>query len=145
MGNTLVIVPCGKSKIWDRKPDIGPVQASDAYIGGPFKLNCQYAKLFGDRWLILSAKYGFVEPEFSIPRPYDISFKRKSSKPISNQEQAEKMALTKYSTIIGLGGKEYRDALLATFDGCTTRLVFPFTGLSIGKSMQAVKRAIRTK
>ena len=146
MGDLLVIVPCGQSKIWDRKPDIGSVRASDAYTGVPFRLNCQYARRFGDRWLILSAKYGFIEPEFTIRGPYNVTFKRKSSQPVTDDElwhQVKKLQLVTYSTIVGLGGKEYRAALVAAFDGCAAHIVFPFAGLPIGKSMQAVKRAIR--
>ncbi len=65
----LVIVPCGCSKIWDRDPKRGPVAAAEAYTGTPFRLNRQYAECFGDAWVVLSAKYGFIAPEFSIPEP----------------------------------------------------------------------------
>lgn len=58
--NRLVIVPCGKRKIWDKHPDQGPTRADDAYIGTPFTLNRTYAERFGDRWVVLSAKYGRV-------------------------------------------------------------------------------------
>src|SRR5262249_36348470 len=120
MSVTLVIVPCGQSKIWDRKPDCGPVRACDAYTGPPFRLNCEYARRFGDRWLILSAKYGFVEPQSIIPGPYNVSFKRHASQPVSHEKlrrQVEAMQLADNSTIIGLGGKDYRAAVLTAFDG----------------------------
>ena len=58
---TLVIVPCGKSKIWDRDPDAGPTAARAAYVGSPFKVNREYAETFGEAWVILSAKYGFLQ------------------------------------------------------------------------------------
>src|SRR4051794_17641224 len=70
----LIIVPCGRSKVWDRSPDLGPTAAQDAYVGGPFKLNRAYAERFGQRWVILSAKYGFIDPAFVIPGPYDTTF-----------------------------------------------------------------------
>lgn len=43
----LVVVPCGRSKIWDRNPDLGSI-AAEAYTGTPFRLNRQYAERFGD-------------------------------------------------------------------------------------------------
>jgi len=36
----LVIVSCGRGKIWSRRPDQGPIAARDAYTGSPFKVNC---------------------------------------------------------------------------------------------------------
>lgn len=41
----LVIVPCGQEKIWDKKPDLGPVPARDVYTGAPFKVNREYAEI----------------------------------------------------------------------------------------------------
>ncbi len=45
----LVVVPCGQKKIWDRKPNVGPVKAKDAYIGSPFVVNKEFAEYFGVR------------------------------------------------------------------------------------------------
>ena len=66
-----VIVPCGLSKIWDKNTNAGPTLAKDAYKGSPFKLNRQYAESFGNKWVTLSAKYGFILPDFEIPGPFD--------------------------------------------------------------------------
>lgn len=46
--------------------------------------------------------------------------------------------------IIGLGGKEYRAAIELAFAGVPARLCFPFSGLPIGRAMQATKIAIAT-
>ncbi|MFD1732154.1 DUF6884 domain-containing protein [Deinococcus malanensis] len=67
MSGILVIVPCGASKIWAKQPDAGAVQAQDAYTGPPFVLHRQYAERFGDQWVILSAKYGFLQPKQLLP------------------------------------------------------------------------------
>ena len=32
---TLVIIPCGQAKIWDKQPEVGAVQAQYAYTGAP--------------------------------------------------------------------------------------------------------------
>ena len=40
----LVIVPCGRSKIWSKHPNAGPTPAADAYTGAPNTVNRQYAE-----------------------------------------------------------------------------------------------------
>ncbi len=144
-GVTLVVVPCGQGKIWDRYPKTGPVAARDAYTGAPFRVNRQFAEKFGDQWTILSAKYGFVSPDFVIPGPYAVTFKSRRTNPISVAalgEQVREQGLGQFQVVIGLGGKEYVQAIRAAFASWPTRLVFPFAGLAIGKMMQATRRAI---
>lgn len=82
MGATLVVIACGAAKVWDRHPDRGATRAADAYTGPPFRLNRAYAEAIGDGWLILSAKYGLIAPDFLIPGPYDTTFTRRSSGPV---------------------------------------------------------------
>lgn len=145
METILVIVPCGKRKIWGKHPRRGPTQAAVAYTGTPFTLNRAYAEHFGDAWVILSAKYGLVEPAFMIPCPYEVSFKDPKINPIDLEElqsQVERLELHRYGVIVGLGGKEYRKAIVTAFDQYPLQLEFPFAGLPIGKMMQATKRAI---
>ncbi|HEX2172999.1 MAG TPA: hypothetical protein VHL09_11205 [Dehalococcoidia bacterium] len=72
------MIPCGKSKISDRDPGRAGVPAAEAYTGTPFRLNRQYAERFGDTWIVLSAKYGFIVPKFMIPGPYEVRFKRRT-------------------------------------------------------------------
>lgn len=141
----LVIVPCGRSKIWDREPDHGPATAETAYTGVPFRLNRRYAERFGNRWVILSAKYGFIDPDFEIPEIYDVSFKLPSTHPIGAdalQRQVANHELEQYELVIGLGGGSYRKAIEAAFAPFHVAPIFPFAGLPIGKMMQATKRAI---
>ena len=147
MTGVLVIVPCGQKKTWDRTPSVGPTAAKDAYIGPPFGINRAFAERFGEAWIILSAKFGFIEPAFEIPGPYNITFKKKRTGPITTEqlrEQVQQSNLARFTTIIGLGGKEYREAIELAFAGVAVRLCFPFSGLPIGKAMQATKSAIAT-
>jgi hypothetical protein len=140
----LVIAPCGLSKIWDKNPNAGVTPAKDSYTGSPFKVNRQYAERFGTKWIILSAKYGFILPDFEIPGPYEVTFKRKASNPVSREElrkQVKDQGLDQFPIVIGLGGKEYRLAIADAFQGLSVELNFPFAGLPIGKAMQATKRA----
>lgn len=122
----------------------GPTLAKDAYIGSPFKVNRRYAEQKGTNWIILSAKYGFISPDFAITGPYEVTFKRKSSGPVTIdvlKEQIANLELDQYANIIGLGGKEYRAAITAAFECTMIEPSFPFSGLPIGKAMQATKRA----
>jgi hypothetical protein len=141
----LVIVPCGQQKIWGKLSGAGGTAARDAYTGSPFKVNRAYAEQFARTWLVLSAKYGFIEPSFVIPGPYNVTFKKKSSGPISFldlRSQVREMSLDSFESVVGLGGKEYREAIEASFAGSSVLLHFPFSGLKIGKAMQMTKRAI---
>ena len=147
MKGVLVIVPCGQKKVWDRSPSVGPTAARDAYTGPPFGINRAFAERFGEAWMVLSAKYGFIEPAFMIPAPYNITFKNRRTGPITTdqlREQIQKDNLARFTTVIGLGGKEYREAIELAFAGVPARLCFPFSGLPIGKAMQATKSAIAT-
>lgn len=147
MNGVLVIVPCGQKKIWDRTPGAGSTAAQDAYIGPPFGINRAFAERFGEAWVILSAKYGFIAPTFEIASPYNITFKKKQTGPIATarlREQFQENHFARFSAVIGLGGKEYREAIELAFAGTSLRLCFPFTGLPIGKAMQATKSAIAT-
>lgn len=146
MSGTLVIVPCGASKIWAKQPDVGAVMAKDAYTGPPFVLHRQYAERFADTWVILSAKYGFLAPEDLLPGPYEVTFKKASTGPIvvaRLQEQVRTLGLDQAEHVVGLGGVEYRRAIDGAFYGTGLSLAFPFAGLSLGYTMQAVKRAIQ--
>jgi len=145
MRSTLVIVPCGARKIWDIKPDSGPTRASDAYIGAPFKVNKEYAERFGDRWVILSAKHGFIDPDFVIPENYNVTFKKPSTNPVTVaqlREQIKKKRLDEFSKIVVLGGRDYTSTVLEAFAGSAARIETPLAGLPLGVAMGKVRGAI---
>ena len=79
-GQLLNIVACSRAKIWkDNYVDIKSWPARAAYKGGMFKqaINCfmDFKSRTGvePRWVILSVKYGFIEPDQGIS-DYNISF-----------------------------------------------------------------------
>lgn len=147
MTSTLVVVPCGSSKVWDRDPGAGPTHARDAYTGGPFKMNRRYAEHFGDEWVILSAKYGFLRPTDIIPGPYNVSFKRQRIGAVGVdilRSQISQQHLDRFSRAVVLGGAEYRAIVDAAFSGTSVVLEFPFAGLPIGRMLQATKLAIES-
>jgi len=149
-GLTLVVVPCGKTKIWQLEPETGPVQAKKAYLGPPFKANREYAEAFGDAWVILSAKYGFVFPEMLLPEdPGDVTFGDKACSelvPVSTlKRQVDLLRLGLYDNVVVLGGNGYREAAAQAFGGTAARLHFPFKGLRQGEMISAARRAVDTK
>jgi hypothetical protein len=118
---TLCIIPCGSKKIWDVNPNAGPTKAKEVYIG-PFVKKCQqYAKTFyPNSWCILSAKYGFLFPDDMVHGPYNVTFNKKSTNPINNEElkiQTIKKRLNQYGKIVVLGGKNYVDRIMKVFVG----------------------------
>lgn len=138
----LVIVPCGRSKIWKKQPHLGPTPAREAYTGAPFKVNREYAESVADRWVILSAKYGFIEPTTPITE-YEITFKKKNTNPVcasTLKKQVIDLGLLEFDQVIALGGKEYRRIIEEAFAGTPVTPTFPFSGLTLGKAMRAVKR-----
>jgi len=142
---TLVAVPCGKRKIWDRNPTAGTTKAKDVYIGAPFKVNREYAEKYGDRWVILSAKYGFIDPDFVIPGNYNVTFKDASTDPIGVielKEQIKHMTLDTFETVVVLGGRDYADVVSQAFSDLEVKIKTPVAGLTLGRAMGIVRRAI---
>ncbi|MEM3428068.1 MAG: hypothetical protein QXG63_01290 [Nitrososphaerales archaeon] len=136
----LIVVPCGKSKIWDVDQDRGPTRAEEAYTGGPFKVNRAFAKRFADRWVILSAKYGFIDPSFTIPENYNVTFKDPSTNPISLEQlrsQVDEMKLDAYDVVIALGGRDYTSIVKRCF-GDKKKVICPAEGLPVGKAMGCI-------
>jgi hypothetical protein len=108
---TLCIVPCGKRKIWDKDPKAGPTEAKNVCTG-PFAMSCRrYAERFYPlAWCIISAKHGFLFPEDVVPGPYEATFSKPKTNPITIGElkvQAAKKGFEKYQNIIVIAGKEY--------------------------------------
>ncbi len=137
----LVIVPCGYAKIWKKEPNHGPAKAKNAYIGAPFKVNEAFAEKFADRWVVLSAKYGFIDPDFMVPEDYNVTFKKLSTNPISTDallKQLKEKNLDSYDVVIALGGEDYCNKVRNVFMK-VSRVISPTEGLPIGKAMGRVK------
>lgn len=131
--------------MWDQNPGAGPTPAGKAYTGTPFKINRDYAKRFGDSWVILSAKYGFLRPSDLIPGPYNVTFKQRASQPIAATElrrQVRARRLARFERVIALGGRDYRARVADAFADTGVALASPFAGMSLGVSLAATKRAI---
>ena len=127
-------------------PRVGPTRARDAYVGLPFRLNREYAERFGDQWVILSAKYGFISPDFIIPENYNVTFKKRSTNPISLpqlREQVVRKQLNQFNKIVVLGGSDYANIVREAFKGFPVKIEAPLAGLPVGKAMAKVREALK--
>ncbi len=145
--NILLIVPCSRRKIWDSNPLQGPTPARDAYTSTYFRLCKSYAESRDLEWVILSAKYGLVLPDYLIESNYDVSFKdsNKHSVPIERViEQMQTLGISRFKTILSFCGRAYNNMLevsLAKF-GKTLINPFPEDMRSIGLRQRYVKSLI---
>lgn len=114
----LVVVSCGEDKIWKRSPGAGPTAAQSAYVSSPFRTSRRYAEHFGEKWLILSAKFGFIEPEFIIPENYNRSFYHPDAIEVAElRRQVQQESLGRFSIVGVLGSEIYWRRAVAAFDG----------------------------
>ena len=72
----LGVLACSWSKIWHRNPNAGPTAARIAYTGSRFLNDVKIVNAYTTRWVILSGKYGFIDPDFVIPEDYDVTFNK---------------------------------------------------------------------
>src|SRR5450759_1509888 len=141
----LVIIECGKSKIWDKNPSAGAQKASVAYTGPHFRTNRRFAESRGCDWMILSAKYGFMQPDFVIPGNYNVTFARPSTDRISVQElkrQVEERGLSRYDEITVLGGRDYVDRVRESFAHTHAKIETPFAGYGMGQQMHMINEKL---
>jgi len=142
----LVIIGCGKSKIWDGQSEAGPQKAKDVYTSGFATVKREYAQSQGCDWMILSAKYGFIRPDFVIPETYNVTFKDSATHPISLPElrrQVEELGLGRYDEVTVVGGVEYIKAITDAFTSTAARIVAPFARHPMGKQMEMMSDETR--
>jgi hypothetical protein len=131
---TIGLVACAKSK---RK---GALPARELYSSELFKKAIRYSRRNYDRWYILSAKHGLVEPE-TVLEPYDEALSRKS------RLQQETWARSVFQQLLRViprsedcalffhAGIQYRKNLLETLSERGYRCEVPLEGLGIGEQL----------
>jgi len=143
----VVIVACGRLKVWRDKPDMGPVCAREAYVSTLAQLSMRYAELLGHPWYILSAKYGLIGPDFIIEGPYEVTFMDESTRPIGSEvlaAQVRVLGFDRLDSIICLAGPEYYLVLRIglSWAGVFVKMECPMKRLRIGQRNQWLKRQI---
>jgi len=133
--SVLFIVGCTKRKIWDDVPTAPQrVPARFAYRGWRFIQFLRFIepleKSRGARWLILSAKYGLIEPWHPIEN-YDVTLGREGA--ITDEELRDqvlygefwgtKSALRGFHTICFYGSRDYYEMVKRAFEGTARRII----------------------
>lgn len=124
---TLHVVCCTKRKIWQDDPTADrSVPAGRAYTGRTFDLwHGSQEAAEGAPWVVLSAKYGFLDPDHLI-EDYDVTFSEPSTHPVDDarlRAQAASMwpafgrPLTAFESVRVLGSATYVDRVRAAFAG----------------------------
>ncbi len=143
----LCIVPCGSRKIWKKEPNAGASKAREVYIGTFAKKCIDYAEKFhAGHYRILSAKYGLMDPDFIIPKDYNVTFNKPSNACVSIKLLKEQVATTglkeRYKEVIVLGGREYVSRINVVFDGCIIHTPLA-TCKGMGYMMQKLTRSMQ--
>jgi hypothetical protein len=155
----LVVVGCGAAKQGVPSP------ARELYVGPLFKAAREYAEASGDAWVIMSAKYGLVQPDHVIA-PYDLRIEDSRGELYARGEPSLYTSLSSYDDMVaaqlderalaamaGLdplreiemhAGQAYVDALRWALGGsigaATIQLVDPLRGLQIGERLGWYRR-----
>lgn len=134
---TIALVACAKTKA-DK-----PSPAADLYKSALFEKTKIYAQNHADRWFILSAKHGLLDPT-TVIEPYD-----KTLKTSSRRERAEWSSkvldqlmrhLTRGDRVILLAGKDYREFLDESLKSRGFNVQIPLEGVSLGRQLQTLDR-----
>ena len=139
----LLIIPCSKIKIWHKNPQIKHIKAKDAYISPYFKLCRKFAESIDISWLIFSAKYGLISPDFIIPCNYDVSFNRNYDDKIISKiiKQAEVHKIYTFHKIYSFCGENYNEILRIVLKVYKKSFIIPFPKdmRTIGKRQKWIK------
>ena len=141
LATTLLVVACTKTKIWDIDKDAPNfVPAQFAYQGKDFHnfllwLDSSARRIALDRgdfrWIILSAKYGYIEPWHPICN-YNVKFGDETTGPISDetlyrqvmyQSRWSGIYLKDFKTVICCGSKVYADKVRVSFKDTRAQII----------------------
>lgn len=134
---TVAIIPCT-----NQKSNI-PGRARDVWSGAHFQLTLAHAERYYDKIMVLSYKYGLIDPDFEI-EPYDINIKDSSIKDKLEwwwqlRPQIQELCNTKPDLISIYTGSYERDRIIKEFvNNGIENLTIPWKGLGIGERMSIV-------
>ena len=104
---TIGVIACGNTKRTE------PARAQDLYVGPLFRAYRAWITGNCDRWVILSAKHGVLEPD-QVIEPYDVTLKRLNARQLASWYINVRWQLCRMfndAFYLVLGGARYRTAL----------------------------------
>ncbi len=136
----VVLVACVGRKLNHAAP------AAELYRSPWFRKARRYAELAGERWWVLSAKYGLVAPD-EVIEPYDETLRRMLARRrrLWACQVLENLTLTTDPTwdeVIVLAGRAYRELLAVWLAYRGYSVNVPMEGLGIGRQLRWLNRAI---
>ena len=132
-GSVLHIIECSKRKVWDLAASTPRfVPAKQAYLGDAIRSWLADPRASTERWLILSARYGFIDPDQPIEN-YDVTFKLPSTGPIPDDalaaqvryqvRWADAVPIRQFSRVVVHGHRDYFDRVRAAFSAVGAQVV----------------------
>ena len=147
---TLFMVACTRTKIWSEDPNAPPyIPARYAYRGKSFTDFVGWLEAKKEtksfRWLILSAKYGYIEPWHPIGN-YDVTFDDEKTGPISDgtlysqvmyqKRWKNNIPLKNFKTAICFGSKTYLEKVRKSFRDTDVQIVDGYTLKEFQESLE---------
>ncbi len=125
MSEHIVLVACCGKKL-DR-----PAPAKDLYCSDLFIKSRRYAEQHGDRWLVLSAKHGVVDPD-AVIEPYDetLNYMSASERRAWAAKVAQQLSSCRNDKLTVLAGEAY----CGWVEGFNVER--PMQGLGIGQQLK---------
>lgn len=139
----LAVVACSKAKIWDIE-ERGGTLARSTYRGTLFRLSSEFADKHAERWVILSGKHGFLNPDSRVPGPYDTRLppKIKHAQATRFRQQVIAKGLHRYRKVVVFGGDDYTRAVRVAFSPFGIEVVPAFkANMRIGDRLRHLKQA----
>jgi hypothetical protein len=133
-GSVLHIIECSKKKIWGVGGPTTPrfVPAKQAYLGEAITSWLADPRSSKERWLILSARYGFIDPDQPIEN-YDVTFRLLSTGPITDDalaaqvrcqvRWADAVPIGQFSRVVVHGHNDYFDRVRLAFSTIGAQVV----------------------
>jgi hypothetical protein len=123
-----------------------PCESGDLYTSALFQKARKVAELEGDKWFILSAKYGLLSPE-EIVNPYNETLINMSkSERLEWSKNVYKKLISrieKKDEIIFLAGEKYREFLAKELNSESYKTYAPMANLSIGNQLKWLNSRIK--
>jgi cytoplasmic iron level regulating protein YaaA (DUF328/UPF0246 family) len=123
-----------------------PTVAELMYQSVLFLKASEYARRHGDRWYILSAKYGLLAPDTRI-EPYDKTLAK--GMPVNERKQWARNVLSNLmkvtvpdETLVFLAGQKYREYLIPHLTERGYNIEIPMEGLAIGEQLAWLKQQL---
>lgn len=140
--STILVIACGKAKIWRRSRSPEKVPAKIAYTSSLFRLSRKYAEqFFAGRWVILSAKHGLLLPNREI-RNYDVTF-TEARKSVSDRKLMRQWMsiFPNVRVVVSLAGQSYNERLRRCLPS-DVELTVPLSRLNLFERIQWLKRTL---